>query len=379
MPSFFSIPWAEKFCDKIFNYNKKIIAGGKWVVSGNEKWLSRKLKGVSKFIPTNAEHIIENLIQENIKDKKNNNGIHQKIPAYLDYSMVHNFEKYQPSVEISRGCGLGCSFCLEKNSPYQLVKSPEDVVLNILKHQDAYQSTNITPYFQSSFFNPSMDWCSELLKYFQKYSLSTKWRTQTRIDALSRKKLENLAHAGLKVLDLGLESASHKQIVSMNKSKNPSGYLTKASQLLKMCYENDIWVKLNILFYPGETLETIKETTDWLKYHKLYIKGLSINPLFIYRYNGVEKFINKIKHLGASIVKEKSLEKNGYVFLNLSRSVSFVKANEISLRIQQEIVSQIDYFELKSFSYFNRLYSYDNFQNDIKIYKGVLLPFYRKR
>jgi radical SAM superfamily enzyme YgiQ (UPF0313 family) len=205
--------------------------------------------------------------------------------------------------------------------------------------------------------------------------LTTKWRTQTRVDSLSKGKINLLSQAGLKVLDLGLESASHKQLLAMGKSKNPYNYLNKASQLLRNCYENNIWIKLNLLFYPGETLATIEETRDWISFHKKYIKGLSINPLFIYRYNGVEEYLQSIKEVGASLVSEDSLNENGYAFLNLSDSITFVNANKISKRIRQEMMSEKDFFDLKSFSYFDRYYSYIDFENDIKEVDHSSLPF----
>jgi radical SAM superfamily enzyme YgiQ (UPF0313 family) len=374
LPSFFSLSWAQKFCEKLYKYKKNIIIGGKWVVSGNEKWLASRLKGIDQFISINAENIIENLVQ-NIEINNSSCNANHNTPRHLDYSLVHNYTNYQPSIEISRGCGQGCSFCLEKREPYQLINSPKNVVLSIMKHEESYQSDNITPYFQTSFFNPTMNWCLELLKYFQKYSLTTKWRTQTRVDSLSKGKINLLSQAGLKVLDLGLESASHKQLLAMGKSKNPYNYLNKASQLLRNCYENNIWIKLNLLFYPGETLATIEETRDWISFHKKYIKGLSINPLFIYRYNGVEEYLQSIKEVGASLVSEDSLNENGYAFLNLSDSITFVNANKISKRIRQEMMSEKDFFDLKSFSYFDRYYSYIDFENDIKEVDHSSLPF----
>lgn len=380
LPSFFSLEWAQIYCEKIQRYfkGKKVIVGGKWVVYGNEDWLATKLAGIESFVSVNAEKIIENLLEKRkVNDKCNVVLKSQPVSAHLNYTVVHDFKKYQPSIEIARGCGRGCSFCLEKDSPYQLMTSPKNVVLSILKHQNDYESQDITPYFQASFFRPNTNWCIDFLKYYGQYNLITKWRAQTRIDSLSIEKIELLSKAGLKILDLGLESANAQQILSMGKSKSPSKYLRKASQLLKICYENGIWTKLNILLYAGETLSTIRETEDWIKSHKKYIKGLSINPIFIYRHKDVVRFIQSLNELGASLVREDTLKEFGYAHLNLSSTMKFKKANDISLKIRQKMISDKDYYDLKSFSYFDRFYSFAHFKNDIQSINDDSLPFHK--
>lgn len=377
LPSFFSISWAKLFCDEIYQKfkTKKIIVGGKWVVAGNENWIKSKLTGVKYVVSSNSENIIEKIVTNYIF----NNNIqlnYQDIPSHLDYTTVHNYLKYQPSVEISRGCGRGCYFCLEKNSPYHLLASPKQVIANIIQHIKDYKNHNVTPYFQTSFFKPSTEWCCKFYQYYNECNLQTQWRTQTRIDSISIEKIKLLAKSGLKILDLGLESASPTQILRMNKSKSPDVYLNKASSLIKACHEYGVWAKINILLYAGETHETIKETTDWLTLHSEFIKGLSVNPLFIYRYDGYIKFVDSLKRHGANLYCEKSLDEQGYSYLNLSSTIDYTEAKRISLNISQKIVSKEDFFDLKSFSYFDSSYTYKNFENDLKTISKETWPFH---
>ena len=379
LPSFFSISWAKQFCQNIHNNfkSKKIVIGGKWVVAGNESWIKSKFIGIDCVVSENAEAIIESML---IRHKSNGNYnlslSSQKLPKHLDYTIVHNYKKYQPSVELARGCGCGCSFCLEKDTPYEFVASQEEVVLSMVQHQKDYGSQDITPYFQTSFFKPNIRWCNEFRYFYHRHNLRTLWRTQTRIDSMSVEKIKILAESGLKVLDLGLESASPCQILRMGKSRSPEQYLKKASLLLKACYENGIWAKVNILLYAGETLSTIRETQNWLESHSTFIKGLSINPLFIYKYRGINKYIDSLKKFGASLVREDSLESLGYAHLNLSSTIDFNEANKISLKIRQNIVSDNDYFDLKAFSYFDRCYTFDSFREDCQNMSNAKLPFH---
>lgn len=380
LPSFFSLTWAQKFCKRIKKQfpKKEIIVGGKWVVNGNKKWIKSNLKEVNSFISGNSEDNIEQIVDKTIRNyREGNSSDSRSIPDFLNYKLVHEFDRYQPSVEIARGCGKGCSFCLESRSPYHLFKSPLNAVKNILKLQEIYRGEKISPYFQASFFHPNKDWCIDFHKHYNQFHLTTKWRTQTRVDSLSSNKIELLSKSGLKVLDLGLESANPTQILSMGKSKKPDEYLKQASKLLKICYENGVWLKINILLYAGETLSTIKETKDWIEFHKKFIKGLSINPIILYKSYQTERLLKSLKHFGASLVDQDSLSKFGYAHLNLSETVSFEKANELSLEIRRGIVSDKNFFELKSFSYFDRLYSSLDFKNDIQNIDNIRLPFYR--
>ena len=380
LPSFFSLEWAQIFCHKIKKQfpKKEIIVGGKWVVNGNQKWIGRKLKGVHSFVSGNSEGNIKQIVDKTIiKSQEGNSSDYRSIPAFFNYKLVHEFDRYQPSIEIARGCGKGCFFCLESKSPYQVFTSPQNAIKNILKLQEIYGGEKITPYFQASFFYPNKDWCLDFHKYYNKFHLATKWRTQTRVDSLSSNKIELLSKSGLKVLDLGLESANPAQILSMGKSKNPDKYLKQASKLFKICHENGIWLKINILLYAGETLSTIKETKDWIEFHKKFIKGLSINPVILYKFHEAEKLLKSFKQLGASLVDQDSLSKFGYAHLNLSKTVSFEKANELSLEIRRGVVSDKNFFKLKSFSYFDRFYSPSDFKNDIQKVDNILLPFYR--
>lgn len=373
IPSFFSLTWVQKFCKELRKkfYGKKIIVGGKWVVCGNETWIKAKIPEIDYVVSGNAENIIEKLITFS----KPNIPSEFRFPTHLDYTIVHDFEKYQPSVEVARGCGQGCSFCLEKDSPYSLISTTENIVHSLLRHQSDYQSKYIKPYFQASFFKPSLNWCETFSSCFHKYNLTTQWRTQTRVDCITSEKIEILAKSGLKVLDLGLESASIQQLIAMGKSKKPEIYLDKASELLKKCYENGIWTKVNILFYPGENFNTINETFNWLISHKKYIKGISVNPLTIYRYSGAREFIRSLDKFGASQICENSLDELGYAHLNLSSTIDFNEANNMSIEIRKKIVTDKDYFDLKSFSYFDRFYSFDDFREDINNMSETILPF----
>jgi len=379
LPSFFSLKWAQIFCKELKKRFPliKIIVGGKWVTRGNEAWLNKKLTGINNIISCDSEHIISKIVTPDIcNELSSTTNAYDTIPLHLDYTTVYNFKKYQPSIEISRGCGRGCSFCLERNEKYHLWGTPENSMKSILRHQKAYNAKNLSPYFQTSCFQPTVSWCKRFHELYHNKKSFFNWRTQTRVDSLSQEKIKILANSGLKILDLGLESASIKQLNAMNKTQSPHSYLECASSLLENCRQNKILTKVNILLYPGETNETLDETFQWVLDRKDIINGLSVNPFYIYRHEKLDETIDSIRAHGATIGNPDSLDEFGYTYCNLSSEVNYIDACNFSLKIRKAVVSCRDFFDLKSFSYFDRNYKIDHFMKDISTMNREELPFH---
>lgn len=371
-PSYLSLDWALKFVfllKKRF-FNSTIILGGRWVVNGNAKFLMSKLTGVDHFVEGQGEPNIESIVykitgRKLLRSKSAKNVFNQYGLSYLDYNKLFDVNSYVPSFEVSRGCGRGCSFCVESKASLTKMKPAEVLCKEVHDYQLVTKYSLSRCYFESSIFLPRQDWISELITERNRNGQSNiMWRTEARVDSFKPDTLELLAQAGLRVLDLGLESASLIQLKRMKKTKDPKAYLQRCESLLHCAKSLGIMTKVNVLLFPGETRDTISETTEWLQKHSSYITGVSVSPAYFYGFSLINNPTwDYYKSLGVSIARAEGM--GGVVVMNLSNEVCAEAADDASKAISREFMSASAYYSLKSFSYFEPSYSYDAFKEDV--------------
>lgn len=84
--------------------------------------------------------------------------------------------------------------------------------------------------------------------------------------------------------------------------------------------------------------------------------------------------MKEIEKYGASSLNGK-IEDNCITNLNLSSEINYEKAKQLSIEIGKNFMSKDDYFDLKSFSYYPRDYTYNDFINHISNIEEEYLPF----
>jgi hypothetical protein len=385
VPSVFASVWADNFCKcaKEEYPEMKIVVGGRWVTGTDGKWIRKQIPNIDLVVYGAAENRIKYLLSSEHWDTIPYTDITSvlrpeprlaSLPR-LDYRILEDYEEYQPSIEISRGCGKGCTFCVEGQVRGTYINPPSHVIQSIIDCHLSYKTDNIHPYFEASCFRPSHEWAKELCDMCKEREIKTQWRCETRVDALSEDTVATLAEAGLKVIDFGLESASPKQLLLMNKTKDPKKYLSKASRVLKQCKSLGIWAKMNVLLYPGEDSRSIAETVSWLESHRDCIKGVSVGSTVVYRDVSSSRLLQLTKDVGGAVVEESAIEDRGWSELNLSRELDCDAAKGISVDISKSFMRKMDYFDLKSFTYFPRSLTFDTFCTIVNGIENKFLPF----
>jgi hypothetical protein len=375
IPSFYALDWAKAFCGLVKRtcLNVRIIVGGRWVVGPDVAWLRAKLPEADLFVEGLGEPIIESLLTDTPDLRK----LPASTPKFtLNHLLVDGYERYQPSIEVSRGCGMKCVFCEERDIPLEQLLDPNDVATSMSIVQEQYHGEKIQPYLQASMFAPSSRWSDRLASAVEKRDLHVAWRTETRVDAMIPERVAVLAQAGMKVIDLGLETASVTQILAMKKSLNPDRYLRRAADVIEACHRHGVLVKVNVLLYAGETHQTLAETTAWLDQYSAAIAGVSVGPVIAYGPPKtaaplVQDWISR----GARPVDPSSSEATGITMMHLSRDFDADEAEAASLALSRRYMDADSYFALKSFSYYPRNYTRTHFNEDIAIADPKRLPF----
>ncbi|MBR1854801.1 MAG: radical SAM protein [Lachnospiraceae bacterium] len=368
IPSFYSILWCKQFCSAVKSISHaKIIAGGRWVVDGNITWLNEKIGNIDIFIEGFGEKKIVELLGGNACNISD--GATHCFEK-LDYRLLYNYKEYQPCIEVSRGCGAGCNFCADRTNR----RLPNKKVSTITTELNAIDALypQYTYYMEAPHFHFASNWVHSLYEEINRRETLHYWRCTSRVESVPLDLLQELSQTGLKVIDIGLESASPTQLMRMGKTMSPEMYLTQAEKILETCNKYEIWVKFNLLLYPGETYKTINETMSWLNSHKSLIKNVSVSSLIYYRNMGN---LNSLIQNGARISHAELLDELGYLNLDLSDEISYDTAQKYALTIPRLVSNQKDFYDIKSISYFSPSYSYHNFLDDLKQCNLSELPF----
>ncbi|MBJ7552654.1 radical SAM protein [Marinomonas ostreistagni] len=379
MQSLYALEWTQEFTKLVKNIypTKTIILGGRWAIGSDPLWIKQRLPFVDRVEGGLGEDKILNLAESNNHKRISINSNQVLPPEVLNHQIVDKYELFQPNIEVSRGCGMGCDFCEERSIPLTKLKPAIHVADQLQKVALQYNDFSIRPYLQSSFFAPNKKWSENLASAVAKHEKIIQWRCESRVDALKPESIKYLALGGMKAIDLGLESASPQQIINMKKSNDPDKYLRSASELLKACRDNNVYVKLNYLLYAGETEKTIDETIAWLDEHADCIKGISVGPVVVFGAPTASKdFVENLEKLGASLVSQEELYQKGIGHIHPSAKISSDDAEEISIKISKKYMVMDDYFYLKSFSYYPRNYNFDDFKKDVMCSDKEKLPFY---
>jgi anaerobic magnesium-protoporphyrin IX monomethyl ester cyclase len=161
----------------------------------------------------------------------------------------------------SRGCPFTCNYCpYLVNSCYR-VRSAESVVDEIRHLSDKYGIRGI------SFRDPNLTFnkkrAHEFAELLLRYNLDVRWSMEARTDRLDPELIHLLYRAGLRSIEVGIES-SNQTVLRGNKRKAiPT---TQQEKIIDCCHKLGIRVIANYTFgLPNDTMDGIQDTIRYAK------------------------------------------------------------------------------------------------------------------
>jgi radical SAM superfamily enzyme YgiQ (UPF0313 family) len=192
-----------------------------------------------------------------------------KLP-YPAYHLLP-LEKYQPAgsffgkrilpIMSSRGCPFNCSFCASSKmfGKKFRARSPKSVVdeLEWLKNEHGAEAFS----FYDDTLTLDKERCQEIFEQMRKRKIDAPWDCFTRTDQISKELLIKMKIAGCQFVTFGVESGSAQLLEAMGKGTT----VEQNETAIKWAKEAGLLVATSVVVgYPGETVETLKETFDFI-------------------------------------------------------------------------------------------------------------------
>jgi anaerobic magnesium-protoporphyrin IX monomethyl ester cyclase len=161
----------------------------------------------------------------------------------------------------SRGCPYTCNYCpYLVNSCYR-VRSAESIVDEIRYLSAKYGIKGI------SFRDPNLTFnkkrAHEFADLLLRYNLDIRWSMEARTDRLDPELLELLYRAGLRSIEVGVESANQQTLRGNKRKAIPR---TQQERIIECCHKLGIRVIANYtLGLPNDTVDGIQETIRYAK------------------------------------------------------------------------------------------------------------------
>ena len=178
--------------------------------------------------------------------------------------------KYSPNLTVrpilpvlsSRGCNFACTYC-----PYQWYYGKwrartADNVLNELKYiADRFRVRGFV--FRDPLFTFDRQRALDLARGIIDLNLNLKWVCETRLETLDEELLEVMHRAGLRAINVGIESSSPETLKSASRTQMP---FERQYQLVRYCDRLHIRVAaFYVLGLPGDTRTSILDTITYAR------------------------------------------------------------------------------------------------------------------
>lgn len=250
---------------------------------------------------------------------------------FFDYDML--LDKYSNDgyahLISSRGCPFECRFCASSILWDRIVtyKSVDRILKEMSYIYDRYKPEYFTFWDEAFSINKK-----RLFEFCNKYDLSSKWRCDTRADAINKETIKVMKSSGCHQISIGVESGNNKILEYINKRETIDIY-KKAADILN---ENNIqWKAYVIIGFPEETEYDILQTIRFVK----SLHPFRITLSFFTPYIGTELFIEclnkKLIHENYNYALYSHQSPYNYFCPKVTKKRFFELRNQISAEVDE--------------------------------------------
>jgi anaerobic magnesium-protoporphyrin IX monomethyl ester cyclase len=195
---------------------------------------------------------------------------HQELGGWNQYPRDHPPRPYM--LAATRSCPMTCNFCFHTTGSKYRQRSIENIMAEVKYAVEKYHINFFT--FLDECFAYDKPRALEFCRQFKEYQKTIPWRIEMycnlRVDCADAEILDAMKSCGNVVIGLGLESYDQRVLNSMKKHICP----LQIHDTLKMIAERNLVPQGGFIFGdPAETLETAKETLDFIKNHPQWTRG----------------------------------------------------------------------------------------------------------
>lgn len=184
-------------------------------------------------------------------------------PAYHLFPMdkYRIFGKKIMPIITSRGCPFQCSFCVTSRMVGRKfrARSPESVVNELEWLKSEHEADAFCFYDDALTLDKNR--IIKICNMIKERKIGVPWDCQTRVDQISLEVLRGMADAGCQLVSFGVESGSNKILSRIGKGTT----VEQNKEAVLLAKRVGLLVAVSIIMgYPGETVETLKETLKFI-------------------------------------------------------------------------------------------------------------------
>jgi anaerobic magnesium-protoporphyrin IX monomethyl ester cyclase len=185
-------------------------------------------------------------------------------PAYHYFSLnrYQFFGRVILPIMTSRGCPFQCSYCVSSRMVGKMfrARSPTNVVDELEWLRDVHGAGAFS--FYDDAFTYDKKRAIEICEEIRNRNIGIPWDCQTRVDQVSKEVLVKLRDADCQLVSFGAESGCQRILNTMKKRTT----IEQNERAVRWTKEVGLSVAMSVIIgYPGETIDTLKQTFDFIR------------------------------------------------------------------------------------------------------------------